>query len=101
MNMTEQRPRRGRPRPIETIRRDETILHLLRDNPDGMSRNDLSEMMSLDTVKTWLALDRLRKEGLVARKPGLKQPRPDEPGPVEPEISRADKDSLWIATKAT
>lgn len=85
MTMTAQeRPQRGRPRPTETIRRDETILQLLRDNPDGLLRNDIAEMMNLNKSKTYLSLDRLRRRGLAEK--------------VSPETSNADKDTLWVAT---
>lgn len=61
---------RGRPRPLETIRRDESILNLVGDKP--RSRNDLwSELTaggdSVSTSQVWLSLDRLRKRGLVRR----------------------------------
>ncbi|QDN64387.1 helix-turn-helix domain-containing protein [Streptomyces sp. S1D4-14] len=75
---------RGRPRPAETRRRDETILALLRDNPGGLMRNDIAEMMGLNKSKTYLSLDRLRKQGLAEK--------------TSPETSQADKDTLWVAT---
>lgn len=81
----QERPQRGRPRPEETKRRDETILQLLRDNPSGLLRNDLAEMMGLNKSKTYLSLDRLRRQGLADK--------------VSPETSRADKDTLWVALK--
>ncbi|MGW2213270.1 hypothetical protein, partial [Streptomyces sp. NPDC001781] len=60
MTMTAQeRPTRGRPRPDETIRRDETVLQLLKDHPGGLPRNEIAELMNLDKVKTYLSLDRL------------------------------------------
>lgn len=80
-----QRPRRGRPRPAETIERDRKILAMLRANPDGLSRNAIAEEMGLETVKTWLALDRLRRQDL-ARK-------------INAEGSQADKDALWVAVQ--
>lgn len=80
----QERPARGRPRPTETIRRDETILQLLRDNPSGLLRNDIAEMMSLNKSRTYLSLDRLRRRGLAEK--------------VSPETSNADKDTLWVAT---
>ena len=81
--MTAERPQRGRPRPAETIRRDETILQLLRDNPTGLMRNDIAEMMNLNKSRTYLSLDRLRRQGLAKK--------------VSPEGSNADKDTLWVA----
>lgn len=80
----QERPTRGRPRPAETIRRDETILAMLRDNPNGLMRNDIAERMKLNKSKTYLSLDRLRRQGLAAK--------------VSPETSQADKDTLWVAT---
>jgi uncharacterized membrane protein len=82
--MTEQRPARGRPRPAETIERDATILRLLRENPDGLLRNDIAERMGLNKSRTYLSLDRLRRQGLAEK--------------VSPEGSNADKDTLWVAT---
>jgi predicted transcriptional regulator len=82
MNMTAQRPQRGRPRPAETIERDQRILALLRKNPKGMARNEIAEVMGLNKSRTYLSLDRLRRNGL-ARK-------------VSPEGSQADKDTLWV-----
>lgn len=81
----QERPARGRPRPSETIRRDETILQLLKDNPSGLHRNDLAEMMGLNKSKTYLSLDRLRRQGLAEK--------------ISPETSQADKDTLWVALK--
>lgn len=75
---------RGRPRPAETKRRDETILQLLKDNPGGLMRNDVAEMMNLNKSKTYLSLDRLRRQGLAEK--------------TSPEGSQADKDTLWVAT---
>lgn len=79
----QERPQRGRPRPAETIRRDETILQLLRDNPNGLLRNDIADMMGLNKSRTYLSLDRLRRRGLAQK--------------ISPETSQADKDTLWVA----
>lgn len=59
---------RGRPRPEETIRRDERVLSLLKEQ--SMSRNRLWEKLSAEgdlvsPSQVWLSLDRLRKEGKV------------------------------------
>jgi len=83
--MTAQRPPRGRPRPAETIRRDETILAMLQDNPDGLTRNDIAEEMGLNKSRTYLSLDRLRRDGKAQK--------------ISPEGSQADKDTLWVAVK--
>lgn len=80
-----QRPQRGRPRPAETIRRDETILAMLKENPDGLARNDIAEAMGLNKSRTYLSLDRLRRDGLARM--------------VRSETSQADKDALWVATE--
>lgn len=80
-----QRPRRGRPRPAETIERDRNILGLLQANPDGLSRNAIAEEMGLEPVKTWLALDRLRERNMAKK--------------IHPEGSKADKDALWVAVQ--
>jgi predicted RNA polymerase sigma factor len=85
MTMTAQRPARGRPRPAETIERDQKILALLKDHPTGLPRNEIAELMGIDRVKTYLSLDRLRKQGLADKS--------------KPETSQADKDTLWVATK--
>lgn len=80
-----QRPRRGRPRPAETIERDRKILAMLRASPDGLSRNAIAEEMGLEPVKTWLALNRLRQQGLAKK--------------INAEGSQADKDALWVAVQ--
>lgn len=55
---------RGRPRPPETIARDEAVLALLRSR-GALSRNRIAEALGEEKVKVWLALDRLRRDGLV------------------------------------
>lgn len=59
---------RGRPRPEETIRRDEHVLRILRSG--AMSRNRLWEKLSAEgdlvsPSQVWLSLDRLRRDGRV------------------------------------
>ena len=81
--MTAQRPARGRPRPAETIERDRAILDLLKDHPDGLTRNAIAEAMGIEKVKAYLSLDRLRKQGLAEK--------------TKPETSNADRDTLWTA----
>lgn len=56
-------PRRGRPRPIETIERDERIYELLA--AESMSRGQLAQETSLTTDLVALALGRLRRDGRV------------------------------------
>lgn len=55
--------RRGRPRPIETIERDERIYELLA--AESMSRGQLAQQTSLTTDLVALALGRLRRDGRV------------------------------------
>lgn len=83
--MTAPRPPRGRPRPAETVERDDKILAMLRACPDGLLRNEIAEEMGLNKSKTYLSLDRLRRRGLAEK--------------VSPENSQADKDTLWVATR--
>jgi len=79
--------RRGRPRPEETIRRDERVLKILSAGP--LSRNTLWEKLNeAETVsasQVWLSLDRLRREGRVKLCQGIGQrvwsSRVDEPCP--------------------
>ncbi len=60
--------RRGRPRPDETIRRDERVLSILRTG--ALSRNRLRDKLNetdetVSASQVWLSLDRLRREGKV------------------------------------
>lgn len=55
---------RGRPRPQETIDRDNLILAYLRMN-GPQTRNGLAAALGEDRSKTWLALNRLQQQGLV------------------------------------
>ena len=84
MTAAPRRPR-GRPRPEETIERDNQILNLLKLNPDGLTRNDIADTIGLNKSRTYLSLDRLRRQGLAQKS--------------SPEGSDADKDTLWIAVK--
>lgn len=59
----EKRPR-GRPRPQETIERDNMILKLLRET-GPQTRNAIAEGLGVPETKVYLALDRLRKAGHV------------------------------------
>lgn len=61
--MQQTAPRRGRPRPIETIERDERIYELLA--TESMSRGQLAQETSLTTDLVALALGRLRRDGRV------------------------------------
>lgn len=64
MAVQETKRPRGRPRPQETIERDERILSYLKTS-GPKSRNQLSEELGLDKTITYLSLDRLRRDGKV------------------------------------
>lgn len=61
---TEEKRPRGRPRPQESIDRDNAILAYLKEN-GPQTRNGLAMALLIDKTKTYLALDRLRRAGLV------------------------------------
>lgn len=61
--MQQTAPRRGRPRPAETIERDERIYGLLAEG--SMSRGQLAQETDLTTDLIALALGRLRRDGRV------------------------------------
>lgn len=63
MSTEEKRPR-GRPRPGETIRRDEQIIALLTE-VGPKTRNQIAELLGLSKTITYLALDRLRRRDQV------------------------------------
>lgn len=58
--------KRGRPRPAENIERDNLIEKTLREL-GPTTRNALAEKLGISRSKTYLALDRLRKQGRVRR----------------------------------
>lgn len=62
--MSEIKRPRGRPRPQATIDRDEKILAVL-ESRGPQSRNALADALGLDKTITYLALDRLRRDGRV------------------------------------
>lgn len=62
--MTETRRPRGRPRPAETIARDNAILAYLKEY-GPQTRNALAMALLLEKTVTYLALDRLRRDGKV------------------------------------
>lgn len=53
----------GRPRPSETVARDETIHQLLAERP--RTRNELAAATGLQPSIVYLALDRLRNAGRI------------------------------------
>jgi hypothetical protein len=61
--MQQTAPRRGRPRPAETIERDERIHALL--TQGSLSRGQLAHETGLTTDLVALALGRLRRDGRV------------------------------------
>lgn len=56
--------RLGRPRPAETINRDEAI-HTLLANTGPRTRNQLAKQLHLPPSIVYLALDRLRRAGRI------------------------------------
>lgn len=64
MVMADEKRPRGRPRPKETVERDEAILRYLRQN-GPQTNNAIMEHFGLPRMVAWLSLDRLRKQGLV------------------------------------
>lgn len=54
--------RRGRPRPQETIERDELVLSLIVNQP--LSRNQIVTLTGVGPSRVWLSLNRLREKGL-------------------------------------
>lgn len=58
--------RRGRPRPDETIERDEKVLKLLQEQ-GAQTRNDIAEALGMGTTIAYLSLDRLRRQGKVRK----------------------------------
>ena len=64
MTMTAHQRPRGRPRPEETIRRDQAVLAALREH-GPQTRNALADRLAEGKSKVWLSLDRLRRDGLV------------------------------------
>lgn len=61
--MQQTAPRRGRPRPVETIERDERIHALLAEG--ACSRSEIAHETGLTTDLVYLALTRLRRDGRV------------------------------------
>lgn len=59
--------RRGRPRPQNTIERDETVYRVLREFDGPVTRNQLAEKLSMQSSHVYLSLIRLRRDGHVQR----------------------------------
>lgn len=64
--MSDDAPRRGRPRPPETLERDGQVLQLL-ERMGPLTRNDLAEALGIAPQLAYLALSRLAREGKVKR----------------------------------
>lgn len=69
MTTTERRGR-GRPRPVDTIDRDQQTLELLARGP--LSREELADMLGVNLNLAYLSLDRLRLAGKVRRTIGVR-----------------------------
>jgi predicted ArsR family transcriptional regulator len=63
---TDEKPRRGRPRPAESINRDHQILTRLKE-AGPRTRNQLADDLGLSTSLVYLALSRLRDRGVIKR----------------------------------
>lgn len=69
---TQERPRRGRPRPEETIERDTRALELIRTGGGTTTRNKLQEALGGEAAgvklsQAYLTLWRLRQQGKLER----------------------------------
>ena len=58
---------RGRPRPLETLRRDARVLKLVTKSPKTGNQlwDTLGQTEVVSRSQVWLSLDRLRRDGLV------------------------------------
>lgn len=62
---------RGRPRPENTVQRDEAVLAKLREaGAEGMTRDQLAEKLAVQSSHAYLSLFRLHRDGLVRRSAG-------------------------------
>jgi predicted ArsR family transcriptional regulator len=82
---------RGRPRSLVTIERDERVLSALTDG-GPMTRNQLSGLLDIPPMLTWLALDRLRKVHRV---------RTCLTAPAEGASPRRGRDTVWTSATDT
>lgn len=57
--------RTGRPRPQETIRRDEQVVHVLREADAPLSKYAVADRVGVSPSLAYLALRRLQQAGLV------------------------------------
>jgi predicted ArsR family transcriptional regulator len=63
---------RGRPRPQDTINRDEKVYQLL-SNKGPLTRTQIAEELGVTPGIAYMSLFRLKKEGYVERGPGTKE----------------------------
>lgn len=61
--------RRGRPRPQDTIKRDESVLQVLKDK-GPMTRDEAATALGVKSSHVYLSLIRLRRDGLAVRGEG-------------------------------
>lgn len=59
--------RRGRPRPSNTIERDDQVLKALQASGTPLTRNQLSEQLGLEGKIVYLSLYRLSRGGKIVR----------------------------------
>lgn len=60
--------RKGRPRPEDTIKRDEQVLKLIAESGDnGVTRTQLAETLELEGNTVYLSLFRLKQDGTIVR----------------------------------
>jgi predicted ArsR family transcriptional regulator len=66
----EESGRRGRPRPQDTIDRDEQVYQLL--TKGALSRVEIAEKLGIEPKAAYLSLFRLKRDGYVKRTQGAK-----------------------------
>lgn len=60
-------PRRGRPRPQDTIARDNQVTSTLQQAVAPLTRNDIASALGITSEAAYLSLHRLRQAGQVKR----------------------------------
>ena len=68
MTETEVSTHRGRPRPQETLERDEQVYQLLTRGP--LTKSDIAEKLGIEQKQVYLSLFRLRRDNHVRRSAG-------------------------------
>lgn len=61
--------RRGRPRPQDTIKRDESVLKVLKEK-GPLTRDEAATALGIKSSHAYLSLIRLRRDGLAVRGEG-------------------------------